>query len=35
MSLTDQIGFGYDGLVYETDGDSVIKGFKHSELYEQ
>jgi hypothetical protein len=33
VSLTKQIGFGYYGMVFKTDGDTAIKGFKHEELY--
>jgi hypothetical protein len=33
MSLTKQIGFGYDGLVFKTDSETAVKGFKHEELY--
>jgi hypothetical protein len=33
LSLTYQVGFGYDGLVFKTDADTAIKGFKHEELY--
>ena len=32
-SIADQIGFGYDGLVFETTADTAIKGFKHEQLY--
>jgi len=33
LSLTKQIGYGYDGMVFKTDGETAVKGFKHEELY--
>ncbi|MCA9110022.1 MAG: hypothetical protein KDA52_08760 [Planctomycetaceae bacterium] len=32
-SLAKQIGFGYDGMVFKTDRNTAIKGFKHEQLY--
>jgi len=32
-SLSKQIGFGYDGLIYKTEGNTAVKGFKHEPLY--
>lgn len=34
LSLTKQIGFGYDGLVFKTSGNTAIKGFKYENLYQ-
>jgi len=34
-SLAKQIGFGYDGLVFETNQKSAVKGLKHQQLHRQ
>lgn len=33
ISLTKQLGYGYDGLVFKSSDGTAIKGFKHRELY--
>lgn len=33
--LVEQLGYGYDGIVYSTDCQSAIKGLRYQELYER
>lgn len=35
IRLVRRLGYGYDGVVYSTDRQSAIKGFRHEPLYQR